>query len=651
MQIRLFSVFILLVALLVACDNQPTKPAYIPLNASLDDALASEQAGNYAQAAREYYNIGTKSKPPNRWQWLLHAVDNMLKSGAINAAQKVLSQIKPQGFPDFIYQKKLLIAEIELLHKRPKRMFSLLEALPLGKLSESSLQRYYRLQSDGHELAGNPIESARMRVVLDAMLTTPAQRLANQQAILTGLTSLTGTALHLLRPPQPNTLAGWMDFARLQKQYGSDPGAMQRRISAWRNTYPDHPIQQALLESFAGKVKTVQVTKIKRVALLLAGKGPWSLAGKTFLNGFMAAYYDQPSISRPEIDVFYTETASDTANHYAFAVAQGADFIIGPLDIDEVNYLIKNTDITLPTLALNRATGIESLPEHLYQFGLFSEDEAQLAAERAWLDGRSKAVILVPDGGWGERIADAFQARWQELGGTLLDRQHYSGKKNDFGPSIEKLFNLDQSKYRFKRLKYIVQDKLQFEPRRRQDVDAIFLAALPRQARLLRPQLQFHLEGNIPIYSTSHVFTGQPLPDNDRDLEGLIFCDMPWLLSDDIGVGLSKEKMTALWPETKARYLRFFAMGMDAYSILPHIQRLQSDISTTFDGRSGNLYLDDKRQLRRQLVWAHFRNGIPQVKGYAPRMDMDMDMKFASDPENQPPPESELKLELDNPAI
>ena len=71
--------------------------------------------------------------------------------------------------------------------------------------------------------------------------------------------------------------------------------------------------------------------------------------------------------------------------------------------------------------------------------------------------------------------------------------------------------------------------ELEFEPRRRQDIDIVFMAAFPAGARQLMPQLAFHHGADLPVHATSHVWSGVPDPANDRDLDGVVFGDMPWL--------------------------------------------------------------------------------------------------------------------------
>ena len=63
------------------------------------------------------------------------------------------------------------------------------------------------------------------------------------------------------------------------------------------------------------------------------------------------------------------------------------------------------------------------------------------------------------------------------------------------------------------------------------------------------------------------------------------------------------------------------AMGIDAYRILPHLARLESDENETLDGKTGILHLDRSGRVHRQLVWAEMKRGKPKVIGYVPRMD------------------------------
>ncbi len=78
-------------------------------------------------------------------------------------------------------------------------------------------------------------------------------------------------------------------------------------------------------------------------------------------------------------------------------------------------------------LALNQIEG--AAPAQLYQFALAPEDEARQAAERASLDGHTRALAMVPAGAWGARQLQAFTDRFQELGGTVIRAERYGAEQ------------------------------------------------------------------------------------------------------------------------------------------------------------------------------------------------------------------------------
>ena len=102
-----------------------------------------------------------------------------------------------------------------------------------------------------------------------------------------------------------------------------------------------------------------------------------------------------------------------------------------------------------------------------------------------------------------------------------------------------------------------------FEPRRRQDIDFIFLLATDiTNAKLLKSQLDYHLSGDgpIPIYSTSNIFS---LRENMDDLDGVIFTDAPWVIDQQSWLKDLPTKLMKFWPGD-AIQSRQNAMGYDA---------------------------------------------------------------------------------------
>ena len=95
----------------------------------------------------------------------------------------------------------------------------------------------------------------------------------------------------------------------------------------------------------------------------------------------------------------------------------------------------------------------------------------------------------------------------------------------------------------------------------------MFVGAQPVQGRSLRPALRFHLAEDLPVYATSDIF--EPDAQANNDLEGVIFPDMPWVISPD---AVSTQLRTALskhWPVRARGRGRLYAFGFDAYRIVP----------------------------------------------------------------------------------
>jgi len=353
----------------------------------------------------------------------------------------------------------------------------------------------------------------------------------------------------------------------------------------------------------------------RQVAVLLPLSGSLAEASTAIRDGMLAAYFDTSDGSlRPELRFYDTgANPGDAVARYQQAVTDGANFVIGPLRKEAVEALLQQEQLPVPVLTLNQVDTEGNVNASVYEFGLAPEDEAREVARRAWQDGHRRAISLVPQGEWGERVQAAFADEWSKLGGSLLDHPTYDPGEADHSRVISATLNLDASKARQASLVRLLGRQLEFEPRRRQDVDFIFLVATPEQARLIRPQLSFFRAQHVPVYSTSHVYSGQPDQSRDSDLNGLIFCDMPWMLESGSSWKELKQGISELWPDNAASRGPFYALGIDAYRILPYLGRFESSLFGSYHGVTGNLTIDPRQEVHRTLVWAQFKNGLPYL--------------------------------------
>ena len=611
--------FLIMLTLLImgGCAVKPVNEG-APLSETelLKQARQAEERDDYEQAAQNYLQAAqiTGTAAPAAYQ--LQAVAVLLRGNFVDQARQILYGMEEQALIDELQVRwRILAAKIALTENQAHAALDILTTATLERTSPELAASVHEIRAQAFLRTGNFLESARERVAL-ASLIPPAEedRLrANQEAIWQALQRLTDSALLQMQvEPPPDVFTGWLALARIAKQSQELPMDVAALVSEWRMKFPDHPASSDIINSLLAR----QQEEFKRpahIALLLPHSGPFAKAAAALRDGFLAAHYTRGNQSyQPVIRIYDAgEHSSEIDGIYEQAIADGADFIVGPLRKDGVNRLANRLRLPVPTLTLNYS----GIPNHstgdMYQFGLAPEDEARQVAERAWLDGHNQAIALVPEGAWGERVLDAFQNDWELLGGVLLEYQFYPPGKNDFSHQIQALLNLDESRQRHARLEQILGQPLKFEPRRRQDADFVFLGAFPRQARLLRPQLKFHYASKMPVYATSHIYTGHQDRNADRDMDGIIFTDIPWVLHDRNTPLPLKQRIMALWPKSNRQYTRFYALGIDAYNIIPSLNTMRKYRYERFFGQTGILHLGANNRIFRETVWGRFKKGIP----------------------------------------
>ena len=156
--------------------------------------------------------------------------------------------------------------------------------------------------------------------------------------------------------------------------------------------------------------------------------------------------------------------------------------------------------------------------------------EARQAAEKAWQDHHRNVIILAPNNAQGQRIANAFSAQWKTVGGAVVSQQFY-GNIASLSKTIRTALQIDTAYQNAHDLKNMFRENIRFIPQRRHDFDSIFLVATPDMGRQIQPLLHFYFANNIPIYTTSQIYAGAPNANRDQDLDGMLFCDMPWMLA------------------------------------------------------------------------------------------------------------------------
>lgn len=642
MQINrhLAAILTLLILLLQGCTTLQTTQRATTLPAktrqSVDLLLNNE---SYGAAAALLQTLAEQSQPPLSRQLYLEAAEAWVKARRLEETLAMLRHIPPsEEDPALTFRLRMLRTQIAILRGDIDQALDLMQPGPGKEAPPELRQRYHTNMAEIFRLSGNLLESARELNVLEELLVdNEVARVKTQELLVQTLASMTDTALQLLQPPPPSNMIGWMELARVVKLQLAQPNELASTLATWRARFPEHPALQAYL---SGLLEQQGLSSSDHIAILLPRGGHYANVASAVRDGFMAAWYQQPPTHRPQLRFYDSSKLEDILHTYQQAVLQGAQRVVGPLDKDAVNMLLQMESLPTPVLALNQIEDANLYQPNLYQFGLLPEDEAEQVAERAWLEGHQKALILTPSGNWGERIGERFRQRWEMLGGKVLEYQRYNAQENDYSMPIRLLLNINESKARIGELKEQLARPFEAEPRRRQDADFIFLAARPKQGRQLGPQLKFHHAGDLPIYATSHIYSGIEDNERDRDLGHISFVDTPWLLEDEQQNALSRSRLQRLMPGVRGPYARLYAMGIDSYNLLANLEPLKEQPGRTFSGKSGTLYLDTHNRLHRLLAWADMQQGSAAIIGYAPRMQLPVFAPAVDvDPLPPPPPE------------
>lgn len=598
---------------------------------TVQQAQELEKQGDFLGAARAYQALADQAAEPQRQDYILYAAVAYLQAGDVKQARLLVDSVAVEGLPaERLTRRQVLDAQVALSEGDPQHALKALDKEPRADSAPSLQAEAHLLRAESYSLLGNHIETARARITLEPLLTDPIAIQDNQRGIVQALAMMSDDALRQLAAGPPEVLSGWMELVTIARATGKDPVQYKTQVADWRHRYRQHPASEETLQYLATRTAApasgltpiepapgvtpapVPLTTIgspARIALLLPLSGPLAGAGNAVREGVLAAARAQAG-GNPPVTLYdvgaanVQEGATKVLEMYQQALQEGAGAVLGPLDKEGVKSLYSLGALPVPTLTLNYGDENDAAPVNLYQFGLAPEDEARQVAERAWLEGHSQALVLTPSGDWGDRIYNAFKNELEQRGGIVVDQESYPLEGVDFSGAVRRLLKYSDGGEKHNK---------KIRPQRRRDADFIFLAAQPRQARTIRPLLQFFYASELPVYATSHVYSGNPSQVADQDLEGLMFADMPWVLMDNTPQQALRDALASQSPAAFAQYKRLYALGVDAYHLLAQLDRLRGAPEERFEGETGSLTLDAANRIHRHLVWARFVNGAPQL--------------------------------------
>lgn len=485
---------------LTACTVKPTannstvsQPENVQVSAAYAEALAKRQA------------VRQSKTPQERGLRLLEEAEAWQKADEFGRAENALarSQRFPLSKTDKNFQQWLYFG-LFLQSGQLDAAKNAYQAID-GDLLPSNLQASYQERAAAfQEQQGNRLAAVLHLIALDALLTDNASKKQLAEKIFQLLRTTPKTEIiQALDPNNGEAFQGWLLLVRDIYDLRPDDPAYLKALRLWQQQHPAHPANDAWLPAYQQEIAALLPIE-EKTAVLLPLSGRFTEFAEAIRNGMRLAH--RQSTEKPDL-VFYDTNQIGVINAYQQALAEGATKIIGPLQKTEIDELVTAFPVMpVPTLALNqRSQNQENIPD-LFEFALLPEDEVAAVVAKATALGREQILLIVPNNAWGKRIDAATKA------------------VSDYVDNVQTVFYPSQTRD-FSAIAQQARQKLLLP-----EASSIFIIAKRPVAQLLVSALKDNsLLATLPIFSTSYLDDGKHDPVNDAELDGLLFCDLPWV--------------------------------------------------------------------------------------------------------------------------
>jgi len=574
MRIRLPSVIVIGALMFAACSTGPTVSP-VDTAAREAEARAAFERGEFSLARELYVRLNT-------------------------------------GTPRAAWQIEIARAEVAL--DMPEAAIATLDAI-VGVLPDALDSERMAVRASAYFAVGRVADAVRLLIEREIWLDTNDQVLANQALIWDGLAANAANVASM-RETGDTTIDGWLALAPIVGLSTDDPAFLDGLVE-WREVFPNHPAAGGILASRLAASRGLG-PRPGRIALLLPLGSELRPQAEAIREGFLSAHFEAGLAGQIDIRVYDTAQRG-AVQSFLTAQIEGADFIVGPLTQDEVAEVAAQPGF-IPTLALNQSPAQTSTRSNFYQFALSSDDELEAIASRAIASGHETAIALYASSNRGYRQMDRFREAFESRGGVIIEEVAYVRDAASLTARVEEALNIADSNARYQQLRSIIGRGAEFQPRRRADIDMIFLqtdsdpVSGPAEARLIVPLLRDNGAdpADVPTFTTSDIYD-PARGASEPDLDDLVFPDLPLLISPGTSAAPAAASLVNFTRPGIAQQPRLFAFGFDAYQLATRL--FSADASWPLNGATGELYLDAGNRIRRILPFASFRRGRPEPLG------------------------------------
>jgi len=400
----------------------------------------------------------------------------------------------------------------------------------------------------------------------------------------------------------PPYFKGWQQLLNYAHKFGDDINRFNRYLTQWQRKFSAHPAQ-AVIESLRTNALITE-QEIVNIAVILPLTGKQASAGKVAQQGILAAYKNNTNKNLNFID-------ADTLNWSTLSeqlTDLDSHFVIGPLLKGNVDKYLAQTEIVLPSLLLNTPAKSQRTGEQVI-LSMRPEDEAFQAATTLSRKNYQSPVVLSHRDNASKRIAQTFAQQWQLVTGYSPEIVYFEkGKKMQ--EQLKASLDVDSSQTRIEDLEIRLKQNIKTESRNRRDVDMLYLVGSPKETTLLKPYIDVNISPFakiIPVYASSRSHSSKHNSRKDRDLNGLVFTEMPWLLTSKQQNAQLAALSRTLWPSRSDSLQRIFAMGFDSLNLVDKLPAMKQRPYVRHYGQTGILKLNRNNTLIRSLIWGVYQ--------------------------------------------
>ncbi|WP_298721077.1 penicillin-binding protein activator [uncultured Oceanisphaera sp.] len=576
---------LVLSSVLMACGIGPLQKA--PLEP------APDMFGITDRSAEQYLARAEQAPEPDAFSWRVLAIRAWLQQGNVAAAEPQLERLRQQATLAQLPLLTLLEGATALAAGNTGLAGQRLAAVDTKALAPDAAGYYLLLQANRFEQQ-QPIDAAKMLIERHDTLAGQEQN-AGLERIYQLLTQASPLALRQAQnDDNSEAVNGWLRLMAILNDTHAQPGQRRWQLQSWRKAYPNHPGHRYLSDS-AEPAARLDAYQPAHIAVLLPLGGQLAEQADAIRNGMLSAHQGQASRLS-----FFDTNGRDMARLYQDIQQAGVDFILGPLLKENIDALT-SLDPALPVFALNRPAHQPVLP-HRYYFSLSPEAEAAEAAYHMWEQGHHQPLVFAPGNELGRRVAAEFNNQWQRLSGQQARLAYFNNQQSIESDVRRALNSGNPAVAGVGVIRGSSEVALPAGP-----IDSVFMVSNTTETRFILPYFDFVRDSRaarLPTYVTSRSYVpgGEPPM---SELNGLQLADMPWLFG---GAPQLMEEVETLWPTVGSSWLRLFAFGYDALTLIPQLTQLREG-APPVPALSGLLSLGEDGVVQRRLQWMEYRDG------------------------------------------